>query len=58
MTVQNMTTKYTPGILPESLYEVDSPTVQPLDFTTLNEAAGDPVPHRETTGTLYPDCLC
>ena len=53
MTVQTMTTKYSPGILPVSLYEVDSPTGQPLEFTVLTQAVGEPVPHRETTGTLY-----
>ena len=27
--------------------------MQPLDFTVLSEAAATPVPHRETTETLY-----
>ena len=49
-----MTTKDTPGTLPIYLYAADSPTVQPLkDFTVLSEAAAIPVPHRETTETLY-----
>lgn len=30
-----------------------TPTIQPLDFTVLSEAAAVPVPHRETTETLY-----
>ena len=45
--------KYTPGTLPIYPYAADSPTVQPLDFTVLSEAAAVPVPHRETTETLY-----
>ena len=52
-TVRNMTTKDKPGTLPIDLYAADSPTVQPLDFTVLSEAAAIPVPHRETTETLY-----
>ena len=48
-----MTTKDNPGTLPINLYATDSPTVQPLDFTVLSEAAADPVPHRETTETFY-----
>jgi len=48
-TVRNMTTKDNPG----TLYATDSPTVQPLDFTVLSEAAPVPVPHRETTETFY-----
>ena len=52
--VRNMTTKDTPGTLPIYLYAADSPTVQPLkDFTVLSEAVAIPVPHRETTETLY-----
>ena len=42
-----------PGTLPINLWVADSPTVQPLDFTVLSEAAATPVPHRETTETLY-----
>ena len=52
-TVRNMTTKDNPGTLPINLYATDSPTVQPLDFTVLSEAAAVPVPHRETTETFY-----
>ena len=54
-TVRNMTTKNsgTPGTLPINLYANDSPTVQPLDFTVLSEAAAVPLPHRETTETFY-----
>ena len=50
-----MTTKNsgTPGTLPINLYTNDSPTVQPLDFTVLSEAAAVPVPYRETTETFY-----
>jgi len=48
-----MTTKDNPGTLPINLYATDSPTVQPLDFTVLSEAASVPVPHRETTETFY-----
>ena len=39
--------------MPINLYAADSLTVQPLDFTTLSEAAAVPVPHRETTETIY-----
>ena len=55
-----MTTKDNPGTLPINLYTTDSPTVQPLDFTVLSEAAAVPVPHRETKDLLQtkPDCLC
>ena len=52
-TVRNITTKDTSGTLPIYLYAADSPTVQPLDFTVLSEAAAVPVPHREITETLY-----
>ena len=48
-----MTTKDNSGILPINLYAADSPTVHPLDFTVLSEAASVPVPHRETTESLY-----
>ena len=48
-----MTTKDNPGALPINLYAADSPTVQPLDFTVLSEAAAVPGPHRETTETFY-----
>ena len=37
----------------KSVYETDSPTVQPLDFTVLSEAAAVPMPHRKTTETFY-----
>ena len=52
-TVRNMTTKDNPGTLPINLYAADSSTVQSLVFTVLSEAATVPVPHRETTETLY-----
>ena len=52
-TVRNMTTKDNPGTLPINLYAADAPTVQPLDFAVLSEAAAVPVPQRETTETLY-----
>ena len=45
-TVRNMTTKDNLGTLPINLYATDSPTVRPLDFTVVSEAAADPVPHR------------
>ena len=51
-TVRNMTTKDNSGILPMNMYAANSPTVHPLDFTVLSEAAVVPVPHRETTETL------
>ena len=51
--VQNMTTKDNPGTLPINLYAINSPTVQPLDFIVLSEAAAVSLPHRETTETLY-----
>ena len=46
-TVRNMTTKDNPGTLPINLYAADAPTVQPLDFAVLSEAAAVPVPQRE-----------
>ena len=52
-TVRNMTTKDNPGTLPINLYAADSPTVQPLDFTVLSEAAAVPVPHLENKETIY-----
>ena len=52
-TVRNMTTKDNPGTLPINLYVTDSPTVQPLDFKVLSEAAAVSVSHRETTETFY-----
>ena len=50
-----MTRKDNRGTLPVYLLAVDSPTVQPLDFTVLNEEAVAPLPHtcREITETLY-----
>ena len=48
-----MTTKDNPGTLPINLYAADAPTVQPLDFAVLSEAAAVTVPQRETTETLY-----
>ena len=51
-----MTTKDNSGTLPINLYTADSPTVHPLDFTLLSEAAAVPVAHRETTETLYKLC--
>ena len=48
-----MTTKNNPGTLPINLYAADSPTVQPLDFTVLSEAAAVPVPHLENRETIY-----
>ena len=52
-TVRNMTTKDNPGTLPINLYAADSPTVQPLDFTVISEAAAVPVPHLENKETIY-----
>ena len=52
-TVRNMTTKDNPGTLPINLFAADSPTVQPLDFTVLSEAAAVPVPHLENKETIY-----
>lgn len=52
-TVQNTTTKENPETLPKNLYTVDSLTVQPLDFTMLSGAAEVPVPHGDTTETMY-----
>ena len=46
-TERNMTTKNNPGTLPINFYAADSPTVQPIDFTVLREAAAVPVPHLE-----------
>ena len=48
-----MTAKDNSGTLPINMYAADSSTVHPLDFTVLSEAAAVPVPHRETTETLY-----
>ena len=44
-TVRNMTTKDNSGIRPMNMYAANSPTVHPLDFTVLSEAAVVPVPH-------------
>ena len=52
-TVRDMKTKDNPRTLPINLYAADSPTVKSLDFTMLSEVAAVPVPHRETTETLY-----
>ena len=48
-----MTRTDNPRTLPINLYAADFLTIQPLDFTVLSEAAAVPVPHRETTETLY-----
>ena len=52
-TVRNMTTKDNPGTLSINLYVAESPTVQPLDFTMLNEESAAPVLQREAAETLY-----
>lgn len=50
-TVQNMTTVYSPGILPRSLYEVDSSEVTG-DQSHIGRQQG------HFTNITKPDCLC
>ena len=52
-TVRNMTTKDNPGTLPINLYAVDSPPVEPLDFSALSQAPAVPTPQRDRPVTLY-----
>ena len=57
-TVRNMTTKDNPGTLPINLYAADAPTVQPLDFAVLSEAAPVTVPQREETLYKQSQIVC
>ena len=57
-TVRNMTTKDNPGTLPINLYAADAPTVQPLDFAVLSEAAPVTEPQREDTLYKQSQSVC
>ena len=57
-TVRNMTTKDNPGTLPINLYAADAPTVQPLDFAVLSEAAPVTEPQREETLYKQSQIVC
>ena len=57
-TVRNMTTKDNPGTLPINLYAADTPTVQPLDFAVLSEAAPVTEPQREETLYKQSQIVC
>ena len=57
-TVRNMTTKDNPGTLPINLYAADAPTVQPLNFAVLSEAAPVTEPQREETLYKQSQIVC